>query len=133
MKTADDRTIFDEPHHQSLELLAARALADGNIATAFRLADRRCRILPAPEPHCYVLRGEASYNLGHKAAAIADAAKALEIAPDNVVANRRMLVWADGKQQLLAALAIVRHDHNLKSVRHAAQSYKTKGNEPSPT
>ena len=127
MKTADDRTIFDEPHHQSLELLAARALADGNIATAFRLADRRCRILPAPEPHCYVLRGEASYNLGHKAAAIADAAKALEIAPDNVVANRRMLVWADGKQQLLAALAIVRHDHNLKSVRHAAQILQNKG------
>jgi hypothetical protein len=28
---ADDRTIFDEPHHQSLELLAAQALSDGNI------------------------------------------------------------------------------------------------------
>lgn len=127
MKTADDRTIFDEPHHQSLELLAAQALADGNVATAFRLADRRCRILPAPEPHCYVLRSEASYNLGHKAAAIADVAKALEIAPDNVAANRRMLVWADGTQQLQAALAIVRHDYNLKSVRHAVRILQKNG------
>ncbi len=118
---ADDRTIFDEPHHQSLELLAAHALAAGNIAAAFKHADRRCRILPTPEPHCYVLRGEASYNLGHKAAAIADVATALEIDPDNVAANRRMLAWADGTQQLRAALAIIRHDHNLKSVHDAAQ------------
>jgi len=93
---ADDRTIFDEPHHQSLELLAAQALAAGNIAAAFRLADRRCRILPTPEPHCYLLRGDASYNLGAKTAAIADVTKALEIAPDNVAANRRMLAWAGG-------------------------------------
>ena len=34
-----DRTIFDEPHYELLELLAAVALADGNIAPAFKLAD----------------------------------------------------------------------------------------------
>ena len=51
---ADVRTIFDEPHHQSLELLAAQALAENNISTAFKLADRRCRILPLPEPHSYL-------------------------------------------------------------------------------
>ncbi len=127
MKTTDDRTIFDEPHHQSLELLAAQTLAAGNVAAAFRLADRRCRILPAPEAHCYILRGEASYNLGQKAAAIADLAKALEIAPDNVAANRRMLAWADGTQQLRAALAIIRHDYNLMSVRKAAQILQKNG------
>jgi len=124
---ADDCTIFDEPHYQSLELLAAQALAAGNIAAAFKFADRRCRIPPTPEPHCYVLRGEASYNLGNKAAAIADVARALEIAPDNVVANRRMLAWADGTQQQRAALAIIRHDHSLKSVRNAAQTLHENG------
>ena len=58
-----DRTIFDEPHYQSLELIAATALADGDPRAAFKFADRRCRILPVPEPHCYVLRGEASFRL----------------------------------------------------------------------
>ena len=77
IEDAGDRTIFDEPHHQSLELLAAQALSNGNAETAFRLADRRCRILPQPEPHCYVLRGEASFFLGSKVAAIADIERAL--------------------------------------------------------
>ena len=44
----DERTIFDEPHHQSLEFLAARALVERRFAAAFKFADRRCRILPAP-------------------------------------------------------------------------------------
>jgi O-antigen biosynthesis protein len=124
---ADDRTIFDEPHHQSLELLAARALAAGDNATAFKLADRRCRIMPPPEPHCYVLRAEASFNFGAKAAAIIDLAKALEIAPDNVAANRRMLAWADGTQQLRAARAIIRHDHNPQTVRNATKTLHANG------
>jgi O-antigen biosynthesis protein len=118
---AGDRTIFDEPHHQSLELLAANALAEGDIATAFKLADRRCRILPTPEAHCYLLRGEAFYRLGDKAAAVVDVANAVEIAPDDVAANRRMLAWGDGAQQLQAALSLIRHDHNIKSVQDAAK------------
>ena len=73
---AGDRTIFDEPHHQSLELLATEALADGNIVAAFKFADRRCRILPLPDAHCYVLRGEASFQMGAKTSAIADPAQA---------------------------------------------------------
>ena len=118
---ASDRTIFDEPHHQSLELLATQALADGNIATAFKLADRRCRIPPEPEPHCYVLRGEASFQMGAKAAAVADIATALEIAPDNLVANRRMLAWADGPQQLRAAVALIGQERHIESLRKAIQ------------
>ena len=86
-----DRTIFDKPHHQSLELLAMQALGNGKILTAFKFADRRCRILPDPEPHCYVLRSEAYFRMGAKAIAIADLAKAIEIAPDDIAANRRML------------------------------------------
>lgn len=88
-----DRTIFDEPHHQSLELLAAQALAAGDAVTAFKLADRRCRILPMPEAHCYLLRGDASYSLGATQAAVADLVKALDVAPDGIAANRRMLAW----------------------------------------
>lgn len=123
----DERTIFDEPHHQSLEFLAARALVERRFAAAFRFADRRCRILPAPEPHSYVLRGEASYYLGHKTAAITDVARALDIAPNDVGANRRMLTWTRGPQQLRAALAIIQQDLNLGSVRAAAHVLQRHG------
>ena len=96
------------PITSRLSFWLPRLLSDGNIATAFKLADRRCRILPAPEPHCYVLRGEASFRLGAKADAIADIAKALEIAPDNIAANRRKLAWAKRPQQRIqAAFALV--------------------------
>ena len=118
---AGDRTVFDDPHHQSLELLATEALATGNVAAAFRLADRRCRILPQPEPHCYVLRAEASFQMGANAAAIADIEIALEIAPDNIAANRRMLAWADGPQQTQAAFALVGQERQFDSLRKAIQ------------
>jgi GT2 family glycosyltransferase len=116
---ADYRTIFDEPHHQSLELLATRALAEGNPLAAFKFADRRCRILPLAEPYCYVLRGEASFRLGAKASAIADLKKALEIAPDDIAANRRMLAWAEGSQRKRAALALIDYDRDFNALRKA--------------
>ena len=116
---AGDCTIFDEPHHQSLELLAAQALAEGNSAAAFRFADRRCRILPQPEPHCYILRSEASFKMRAKSAAIADLERALEIAPDNIAANRRMLAWADGPRQLQAAFSLITQDHAIDSMHRA--------------
>jgi O-antigen biosynthesis protein len=127
MTMVDVRTIFDEPHHQSLELLAAQALAENNVTAAFKLADRRCRILPLPESHSYVLRGEASYRLGDKAAAIADIARALEIAPDNVPANRRMLTWANGLQQSQAARAIIGHESDFALLRLALQTLQANG------
>ena len=117
---ADNRSIFDEPHHQSLELLAAQALSEGNFATAFKLADRRCRIPPAPEPHCYLLRGTASFQMGAKAAAVADIAKALEIAPDNILGNHRMLAWAEQPQQKSqAAFALVGQETNFGLLHNA--------------
>src|ERR1700722_7177480 len=121
MTMAVDRTIFDEPHYESLELLAAVALADGNIVPAFKLADRRCRIAPVPEAHCYVLRGEASYQMGAKADAIADMAKALDIAPNNIAANRRMLAWASGDQQIKAARALIEHGRDPSLLPRAIQ------------
>jgi O-antigen biosynthesis protein len=127
MTMAADRTILDEPHHQSLELLAARALADGNLEPAFKYADRRCRILPAPEPHCYVLRGEASFQMGARGDAIADVEKALEIAPGDIAANRRMLAWAKGSRQIRAASALIGHDHDVESLRKAIQVLRKHG------
>ena len=127
MTMAAARTILDEPHHQSLELLAALALADGNLESAFKYADRRCRILPAPEPHCYVLRGEASFQMGQKTDAIADVEKALEIAPDDIAANRRMLAWAKGGRQIRAARALIGHDHDLESLRKSIRVLRQHG------
>ncbi len=124
---AVDRTIFDEPHYESLELLAAVALADGNIAPAFKLADRRCRIPPVPEAHCYVLRGEASYKMGAKADAIADMAKALDIAPGNIAANRRMLAWANGDQQIKAALNLIDYERDLSLLTKPIQVLREHG------
>ena len=123
----NDRTIFDEPHHQSLEFLAAHALAEDNFIDAFKLADRRCRILPLPEPHCYVLRGEASFLMGARQAAIANLARALELAPEHIVANRRMLAWARGPQQIQAAFAIIANERNFGVLRHAIQVVRTQG------
>jgi hypothetical protein len=74
-----DLVIFEEPHHQALELLSLQALASGDIATAFRLSDRRCRIKPLPEPHCYVLRGDALFRMGEKQAALGGIVRAIEI------------------------------------------------------
>jgi len=116
-----NRSIFDEPHHQSLELLAVQALANGDSLTAFKYADRRCRILPLAEPHCYVLRSEASFRIGAKKTAIADLTKALEIAPDDVAANRRMLAWARGPQQKEAALALIGRERNFEVLHKAIQ------------
>ena len=127
MTMAVDRTIFDEPHYESLELLAAVALADGNIAPAFKLADRRCRIAPVPEAHCYVLRGEASYQMGAEADAIADMARALDIAPDNIAANRRMLAWAHDDQQVKAARALIDHSRDPSLLAKAIQILQERG------
>lgn len=124
---ANSPTIFDEPHHQSLELLCARALASGDVATAFRLADRRCRIPPLPEPHCYVLRAEALFRMGEKTAAVADLTKALEIAPDDVAANRRMLAWGRGKPRLAAAASLIVHDRDFDVLNRAVRALRGPG------
>src|SRR5579871_900044 len=101
-----DLTIFDEPHYQSLELGAARLLARGDFAAAYHFADRRCRIAPKPEPHCFVLRADALFGLQKRDAAIADIARVLTASPEDIAANRRMLEWGEGDQRRDAALAL---------------------------
>src|SRR3974390_3099462 len=118
---AGNRTIFDEPHYQSLEFLAAQALVEGNLASAFRFADRRCRILPMPESHSYVLRAETFFRMGAKTNAIADLVTALEIAPDDISANQRMLAWTTGPKQQQAASRLIRRRCTYEMLRKAIQ------------
>jgi GT2 family glycosyltransferase len=124
---ARDRTIFDEPHHHSLELLAVRALRRGDAATAFQLADRRCRISPPPEPHSYVLRGEACHQLGERAAAISDLAAALQLEPGDIGASRRMLAWGDRWHEKRAAARLIRYDRDFAVLRKAIEVLRRDG------
>jgi len=111
--------ILDEPHYLALESLAARALADDEPERAFALSDRRCRIDPVPQPHCYLLRAEASFRAGQPGYAIDDLVEVLDIAPDDLEANRRMLAWSTGRRQRAAARALLKCERNIDVLRHA--------------
>jgi GT2 family glycosyltransferase len=115
------------PHHQTLELLSAQALAAGDHAAAFRLADRRCRIAPLVEPHCFVLRADALRHMGQKQRARADILRALEIAPDDIAANRRLMAWGDAAQQRDAAGSLIAHDHGPEIQRQAIKVLHANG------
>ncbi|MDX8482951.1 glycosyltransferase [Mesorhizobium sp. VK24D] len=118
---------FEEPHHHSLELLAAQALARGEAEAAFKFADRRCRVRPYPEPRSYVLRGEALFRLGDKSAAIRDLRIALDLAPEDVAANRRMLAWAGSAEKREAAGVLVTQDRDLDTLRMAIEVLRAAG------
>jgi O-antigen biosynthesis protein len=108
-----------QPHHQVLEILAAKALAGRDFVAAFKFADRRCRVDPPPLAHSYVLRAEAAYNLGDRPAALADLASALDISPHDVAATRRFFAWASGPDRDFAALNLIAHDRDIATL-HAA-------------
>ena len=94
---------------RALEARIVQELAEGHNEVAFRLADRRCRILPSPQPHCYVLRAEALDRMGQRALALRDLRRALVQSPGYGPACRRMLAWGFGPERSAAALALVRH------------------------
>jgi len=62
-------TVLDTPAlagpraHVALERFAAQALTAQDFVTAFKYADRRCRVEPPPAAHCFVLRAEANWKL----------------------------------------------------------------------
>jgi GT2 family glycosyltransferase len=122
-----DRTTFDEPHHHALERRAVEALSSGDIALAFRLADRRCRIAPPPEPHSYVLRAEVLFRSSERHAAVDDLVAALRISPANLAANRRLLAWGDSAQKRQAALSLICHDRDFGSLRRAIEVLRPQG------
>lgn len=117
--TLHDPGHFDEPHHQVLEVLCAKALENGDVETAYRLSDRRCRIRPLPDVHAYVLRAEALHRMGDRVAAVADLVTALQIAPDDIAANRRMLLWGRARQRADAARALIAGERDMRVVRQA--------------
>ena len=116
---ADQPAILDDPAPLALERLAARALADGDYQSAFRFADRRCRIRPPPLVSSFLLRAEASFRLGQRRYAIADLAEAIAIAPDDLWANRKMLAWAKGPRQQAAARRLLSSERDLQVIRRA--------------
>jgi GT2 family glycosyltransferase len=118
---------FNEPHHQALEMLCARALERGDLAAAYRLSDRRCRIRPLPDSHCYVLRAEALYRMGDRRAAVADLATAIQIAPDDLAANRRLLVWGKPLQQVAAAKTLIDCERDTRILRQAIAVLRKNG------
>lgn len=117
----EELTFSRHSHHQTLENIAASALADGDFATAFKFADRRCRIEPPPLAHCFVLRADAAYKLGDHAGAMADLDAALQIAPDDLAALRRQLAWGSDAERNQAASTLILHDQNVGVIRTCAQ------------
>jgi GT2 family glycosyltransferase len=125
--TLHDLEGFGGPHHQALELLCVKALARGDLETAYRLSDRRCRIRPLAEAHCFVLRAEALYRMGERAAALADLDAAIQIAPDDLAANRRILAWGETERQIAAARTLIEHDRDARIRRRAAIVLRASG------
>lgn len=119
--------LLAEPHHQALEVLCAKALARGDLVVAYRLADRRCRIRPLADPHCFVLRAEALYRLGEHSAAIEDLLEAVQIAPDDIVANRRLLAWGPSHHQVAAATVLIDRERDVESLRQAIAALRESG------
>jgi O-antigen biosynthesis protein len=111
--------IFATPHHEALEHQSTRALSSGDAATAFELADRRCRITPPPTSNCYLLRAEASFRMGEKAAAISDLEIALEISPEDRLINRRLLAWSEGARKRAAAASLLPNECDYDVLRSA--------------
>jgi O-antigen biosynthesis protein len=120
--------LFDgERHSAALETLALQALHDGDPAQAYRFADRRCRILPLAEAHHYALRGEISHRRGDAGAALADITRALELAPDDLAANRRMLNWGSGQARVAAAWRLLAIEPNLGVIATALAILRQQG------
>jgi GT2 family glycosyltransferase len=110
---------FGGPQHQALEVLSAKALERGDIAAAFRLSDRRCRIRPLADAHCFVLRAEALQRMGEVAAALADLETAIEVSPDDLGANRRLLNWGDAAQRTAAAERLIAGESDTRVLQQA--------------
>jgi O-antigen biosynthesis protein len=112
--------LFDESRHSSaLESLSLTGLSGGDAAQAFKFADRRCRISPVAGAHHYTLRGEISYRMGYFEAALQDIERALELAPDDISANRRMLAWGKQPAQIQAAQRLLAIEYDFAGVAAA--------------
>jgi GT2 family glycosyltransferase len=119
--------ILAEPHHLALELAAARLLAAGKHRAALMVADRRCRIAPPPDARSFVLRADALFGLGDRQAALRDLAMALDIAAQDLAANRRMLAWGRGRQRAEAAIVLLAGERDAATLRAAMATLEQAG------
>lgn len=106
---AADRAHFlsSAGHASTLTDLASRALRAGDAATAFALADRRCRIARPHEAHDFLLRGEALRRLGDPEGAVADIQRALAIDPTDPLVNFQAMLLLESPSALEAARRLV--------------------------
>lgn len=112
--------LFDgERHAAALDALTLQALSAGDLAQAFKFADRRCRIPPIADAHHYTLRAEIAYRMGFHDEALADIARAIEIEPENLSANRRLLGWGNDQAQVEAATRLLTIEHDLDGIASA--------------
>jgi len=103
----DPLLLAEDVHHDALAFLGARALGRGDPATAFVLADRRCRVRPLAVPEHFVLRAEAAWRIDQPEIAIRALRSALDIDPQHREANRRMLLWGSAEAKRKAARALL--------------------------
>lgn len=116
-----------EQHPAALERAALASLTRGDLDEAFRFADRRCRILPVAQARHYTLRAEIAYRSGFAAAALKDITKALELAPDDLSANRRMMQWGEDEQRTSAARRLIELDRDMNVLGEAVALLKARG------
>lgn len=114
-------------HPQAIRARAVNALLAGDPVTAFRLADRRCRINPAPEPEDFLLRAEAAGQLGRRAAALVDIRTALAIDPDHVLANRKLLAHGNAGERARAARSLLRVSSAERDIEAGLAAYRVRG------
>lgn len=102
-----------ESQPETLDRAAADALVSGRLTDAFALADRRCRLGVGVKAHHYVLRAAILFKLGRPNEAHRDLESALEIDPDDLLANRALLRTGTAKQRLIAARRLVANETDL--------------------
>lgn len=119
--------LLKEPHYQALEVLCTKALERGDLTAAYRLADRRCRIRPVADAHCFVLRAEALYRMGERSAAMEDLLEAVHISPDDIAANRRLLAWGTPRHQAAAAVVLIDSERDVRILRPAIAALRESG------
>jgi GT2 family glycosyltransferase len=120
-KKLDGDALFFDPrrHGEALALLASQHLDRGNFATAFRYADRRCRLFK-PGARDLLLRSEASRGDGHAEEAAEDLTRALEIDPTDRLVKKLALRWGTAEQKQAVARDIVADPALDRALLHTA-------------
>lgn len=114
--------------------LVSLALSQHKLAPALQLAERRCRMSTLPDAVDHVLRAELLHRIGDTSGACADICRALEIAPDDIFANRKQLLWSTPAERAEAAYRLIELDRDpaiaaaaLAALRHSGVKAVARG------